>query len=124
MGYNLYITRGNWFDQNKPKIGAEEWISLVQADPELALEMDDTSGQSPGLALNSDSDVLARWPASDEDPFFIYSHRSGTIRVKSPGDQTIRKMIQIADELDAFVQGEEDEYYRLSDTGVERYDGQ
>ena len=40
MGWEIHITRAeNWYDSDQHPITAEEWLALVQADPELTIEL-------------------------------------------------------------------------------------
>jgi hypothetical protein len=107
MAYDLRITRapGDWFESESGGITAEEWLKLVEEDPELSLV--------PGRAS------LARWqgPSKHPDPWFDWW--KGTIKTKSPDPPMVEKMIQMAARLNARVQGDDGETY-LSEGRVER----
>lgn len=48
MGYNLYVTRADEWSQNEGcEIRAEEWIAVVNDDPELAIDERRPTPKSP-----------------------------------------------------------------------------
>ena len=99
MGYDLHITRARrWDDNADAEIGADEWLALVQADPELTIEPD----QGP---------FFARWsgPSRHDDPWLDWS--AGNIDTKNPDSALRRKMVAVAERLGARVQGNEGEFY-------------
>lgn len=117
MGYNLYITRGQRAEQDKQRISFDEFFSLIKDDPEF--DKSDVLGQVPKAEPAEADAVFVRWIAEDDPSFFVYLFRHGTIHVKSPSNNAIRKMIEMADELNAVVRGESDEIYRLTEGGIE-----
>jgi hypothetical protein len=100
MGYNLYVTRrkDHW-DEAGPRITEDEWRSLVERDPELAF----TDPENP---------LMATWigPSCYPQPWFDYF--DGCIDTKNPDPPMIEKMLRIASELGAKVQGDDGEVYR------------
>ena len=115
MGYELHITRiEHWADPEAPIITLEEWLEYVKDDTELLL----TNGYSSGFSHTQtfqESPGFCEWlahPVSQETnsrPWFSYSR--GTIDTKNLDSHTIRKMVQIALELNANVQGDDGELY-------------
>ena len=116
MGYDLHIVRRNDFEnyEEDSNISLEEWLAYVQTDNELEL----TNGYQikiPGVE-NSFQNVpgFCNWSGhstkvNDDKPWFDYGH--GTISAKYPDDETIKKMIAIADKLNSRVQGDDGEFY-------------
>ncbi|GAB2665112.1 hypothetical protein GCM10027036_18330 [Flavihumibacter cheonanensis] len=119
MGYNLHIVRRNdWDDfEEESNISLEEWLTYVRSDDELDL----TNGYEvkiPGTE-NSFQNVpgFCNWTghttkATDNIPWFDYGN--GMISTKYPDDETIKKMIAIAEKLNAKVQGDDDEFYDIN----------
>ena len=97
MGYDLHITRKpEWFDDDGPIITPDEWLTLIDADPELSRTTD------------TDDDALAgAWKG---ETTFWFS--DGEVRCKNPDRPTICKMVAIAQRLRATVQGDDGEVYR------------
>jgi hypothetical protein len=99
MGYDLHITRGEyWAENHGHHISREEWLALVEADTELTL--DSRSGP-----------CFARWsgPGKNDDRWFDWLE--GNISTKYPDRMMLKKMLQIADILGAKVQGDDGEIY-------------
>jgi hypothetical protein len=121
MGYDLHITRReNWFeeDQNNKDISLDEWLFYIQHDGS-ELELVDTSGVkvSGEEAMLQMPTGFCEWTEhpQNERPWFDYSH--GNITTKNPDEPTIVKMISMAREFKAKVQGDDGELYELSDSG-------
>jgi len=116
MGYDLHITRReHWTDdEDDNKISITEWLTYVESDDELEL----TNGfqtKIPGVE-NTFHNVpgFSNWSGhtnmkGDSQPWFDY--RDGYISTKNPDDETIKKMITIAETLNAKVQGDDGELY-------------
>ena len=99
MGYDLHITRADsWSENATARITAEEWLALVDADPELSL-------------VPENGPYFASWsgPSKDIDPWLDWS--DGNVYTKAPDSALLRKMVQLADRLHARVQGDEGEFY-------------
>jgi hypothetical protein len=99
MGYNLYITRARWHHTNEGQwIAADEWLRYVERDPELKL-------------AGYNGQYFALWSGESEypEPWLNWSH--GNILSKSPDDAIIDKMVAIAKEFGAKVQGDDGEVY-------------
>ena len=92
MGYDFHITRrDNWYDEGAD-ISADEWLKYVESDPELSI--DESNGK-----------YFAIWKEGWLD------WRRGEIYTKNPRKNLVEKMIQIANRLNAKVQGDEGEVY-------------
>lgn len=98
MGYDLHITRrDDWSDEGSD-ITAEEWLQYVRSDPELKI----TGTNGPCHAV---------WSGRSEhsEPWLDWA--SGQIYTKNPDSPLIDKMISIAEQLGATVQGDDGEIY-------------
>ncbi|MDJ0700702.1 MAG: hypothetical protein QNJ07_12670 [Woeseiaceae bacterium] len=106
MGYDLHITRAEFWAQNAGKeISAEEWLRLVEDDPELIIDTDN----GPHFAVsNEPSQNDAGWPR-------WFDWFEGNVYTKNPDRQTLGKLLQIANALDATVQGDDGETYTSVD---------
>ena len=99
MGYDLHITRADFWAENEGQgIGREEWLRVVEQDPELTI--DEQNGP-----------LFANWgPVSDAySPWFDWSE--GNVYTKNPDRNSLVKMLQIAALLGATVQGDDGEIY-------------
>jgi hypothetical protein len=100
MGYDLHITRAaNWSENEEAPITLDEWLVLVDADPELSL----TPANGP---------YFADWrgPSGLAEPWLDWD--AGNIYTKNPDSALLRKMAAIAALLGAHVQGDDGELYR------------
>jgi len=116
MGYELHIVRLDDYNdgEEESKISLEEWLAYVEIDNELEL----TNGYElniPGIE-NTWQEVpgFCNWlghPKSDAGtlPWFDFSR--GSVSAKYPDSHTIKKMIKIANSLNARVHGDDFEYY-------------
>ena len=99
MGYELHITRAeNWADNDDCPISLEEWLALVEADPELTID-----------PANGSPTALWAGPSTYDDPWFNWSE--GNVSTKNPDPAMIAKMIEMASRLEAHVQGDDGERY-------------
>jgi hypothetical protein len=100
VGYDLHITRAkSWALNTKHRISAEEWLAYVEKDPELSLSRDG-------------GPYFAKWSGKSKlnEPWLDW--HDGNIETKNPDEALIDKMVVIADELGATVQGDDGEIYR------------
>ncbi len=106
MGWEIHITRADhWAESDQRPITAEEWLALVEADPELIIDPRDNG---PYFAL-----WKAHWLHGDH-PWFDWF--KGSINTKHPDRKTLGKALQIAKHFGARVQGDEgNEYTRPED---------
>jgi hypothetical protein len=99
MGYYLHITRkSDWWDDEGPDITSDEWLRVVDEDPELRL-----------AGYNGAYFAIWSGPLEYADPWLDWSR--GQIDTKNPDPPLIRKMLQIASRLGAKVQGDDGEVY-------------
>jgi hypothetical protein len=108
MGWEIHITRAeHWPDSDEHPISAEEWLELVESDPELTIDPRDNG---PYFAL-----WVAHWVQGDH-PWFDWF--KGAIKTKHPDRMTLVKALQIARHFGARVQGDDGEVYeRPEDLG-------
>jgi hypothetical protein len=104
MGYQVHITRAkHWAQNNGVEIPASEWHELVSGDPELRL----AASNGPHFAI---------WNASAGQIIGWLDWNNGNITTKSPDEQLLAKMIEIAERLGARVQGDDGELYGVTST--------
>ena len=96
MGYDLHITRRELWHNEGDDITAEEWLAHVQLDPELRLRPEN-------------GPFHVEWQVAGSSSWFDWSH--GQIYTKYPDPSTIEKMVAIAHQLGATVQGDDGEFY-------------
>ena len=100
MGYDLHITRKKlWFDEEDPSIPFDHWQKVVQSDPEL----------TPYLEASNDDQTRV---ASYIDQIGCLTWSEGEICAKNPNLPLVIKMVSIAAELQAHVQGDDGELYQ------------
>jgi hypothetical protein len=99
VGYDLHITRAeHWTEAAQAPITAEEWLAVVRADPEWTLE----PANGPYFAL---------WASPDaRQPGWLDWH-DGALYTKAPDSALLRKMVTLATQLGAHVQGDDGERY-------------
>jgi hypothetical protein len=129
MGYNLHITRRErWSNPVPNDITYEEWKQLADVDPEFRVcgssrwlvnvrlrEADSEPEPPEEIAETYDDYGLL---TSGDYPSFGY--HDGRVVVRGPNDAvTARKIFEVAGKLSAVVQGDEGEYYRLTDDILE-----
>lgn len=98
MGYDVHITRKkHWSDEDDNHISLDEWRNYISAQTDFFEE-------------DSDSDFLKIfiWNHSTS---FIYSN--GNIQIKNPNDKELQKALEIAQFLNAKLQGDDGEIYNI-----------
>lgn len=99
MGYDLHVTRkAFWADEEGPVITAEEWLFLVERDPELSLD-----------PRGGPYHALWNGPSKYFDPWIDWSE--GELYTKNPDPPLIAKLLEIAIALEAKVRGDDNEVY-------------
>ncbi len=105
MGYDLHITRAEFWAQNEGKeISNDEWLRLVEQDPELDID----AQNGPHFAAwrkASDKDGWSKW----------FDWSEGNVYTKNPDKAVLEKLLQLAERLDAKVQGDDGELYNSAD---------
>jgi hypothetical protein len=93
--YELHITRAaHWADNLGPEIAAEEWLALVNSDPEL-------------LADPSNGDHAAIWSRPDRRVGFWFDWCDGNVYTANPDRPVLGKVLRIAGLLGARVMGDD-----------------
>jgi hypothetical protein len=109
MGYDIHITRSpNWWDKTD-RISHEEWRQVVESDPDLE-PYDENDPDEDGYKLRE----------RDFDNYVYYNESCGTINMRPGFRESICKAVEIASKLGAVVQGDEGEFYRVTERGVEK----
>ena len=114
MGYDLHITRAeDWTDSKNFPILPREWLAIIEKDEELKL-------------AHKNGDYFAVWEKHLTNNKSWFDLADGEIYTKNPDDFSIRKMIEIAEKLNAKVQGDDSEVYVIkngeiyyTDNGIE-----
>lgn len=108
MGVELYITRADfWAENEEAQITPEEWLSLIDSDNELTIDL-------------KNGDYHALWSgASSHDEAWL-DWNDGNIYTKWPDTQLYRKMLDIAGFLGAQVMDDDSNIY--SDPSAWEYD--
>jgi hypothetical protein len=110
MGYDLHITRRKlWLDESND-IAFDEFVRHVRGDVEFTY---------PGQ--NGDDYADWRSPKSGYESWLCWS--DGQIHTKNPEPEFIDKLVAVARDLRAKVQGDDGEVY-LSATEIQKEDGQ
>jgi hypothetical protein len=103
MGYDLHITRRKqWFSKGK-QITSDEWMMYAQHDRELRLQAE----KGPYFFVWSGR-------STPDCPWLDWSE--GNIYSKNPDAALVEKMVAIAGQLGAQVQGDDGEIYEGSGT--------
>jgi hypothetical protein len=117
MGYDIHITRQeNWFDDEESRmISFNEWTEFLATDPEMRRENSAEAVTSSGDFIRVDSDGLSVWIKysgnNQNGNFAWFDYYKGNIVCKNPDYEIINKMLDIAERLNAKVQGDDGELY-------------
>lgn len=100
MSYSVHITRAEFWAENEgAEISADEWLELVGTDPELT--RDEMNGPF-FVVLNESRERKESWLDWSE----------GNVSANYPNRVLQRKMLEIAERLDARLQGDDGEIYQ------------
>jgi hypothetical protein len=103
VSYDAHITRApDWTVSDQVQIPLAEWSAVAAAAGLIPT-------RQPGLFYAQD----ARETGDDAS----FEWFDGAITVCAPDEVTLGKMIELADLLDAVVQGDDGETYRVTDAG-------
>jgi hypothetical protein len=117
MGYDIHITRKeNWFDEDDSNgIALLEWIDYIKADKEMSLNNSAEAETPAGGKVKHEHNGLAVWTGYSKSGidgnYAWFDFRNGNVTVKNPDQEIKDKMIDIAAQLSAKVQGDEGEFY-------------
>lgn len=128
MGYELHITRQrDWTEaEEELTIPEDEWNAFVASDPQLEFRDDSYSTFKDGtrrylaFLVGNVEKATDSYVHADEDglvpPLWNWLMWSdGILDSKYPSTNMIRKMISVAEQLGAIVQGDEGEIYFLNE---------
>ena len=101
VGYDLHITRRKHWSDEGDDISSDEWLAYVRGDPELRLRPE----AGP---------YFAEWSSPEQDDGRWLDWREGHVYSKNPDSALIDKMVAVAEQLRATVQGDDGELYRGS----------
>jgi len=109
MGFDVYITRAELPEQSgQHPISELEWKGLVESDSSLTISPDEHCDRR-----TSDGRIerfqMVVWTAHPGRPPFMLI--DGAVRIKSPDEATLQKMVEMAKRLGARVMGESGEVY-------------
>jgi len=107
MGYELSIQR----TEESNKITVTEWASYIQFDPTFEAIEECSADLGNGKILTMATPNAGLWKSEKGEVPFTFDEELGWITVKNPDHWIIEKMIEIANELNAIVLGEEEEIY-------------
>ena len=108
MSYDIHITFGrDWSDfseQETACIPREQWLALIDEDPELSID-----DQNPQDASGR---IYTIWnPPGGPHDFYWIMWSPEDISARHMGPDHCRKMVQIAHQFGAIVQGDAGEVY-------------
>ena len=121
MGYDIRITRQeNWFDDNaKNRISLEEWKDFLSGDPEMRIDNSAEAKTKSNEIIRAESEGLSVWTKYSgnglDRNFAWFDYNKGNIVCKNADEEIITKMLDIANRLNAKVQGDDGELYEQSE---------
>ena len=102
MGYDIHITRANhWSSNSGSQISSAEWMDLLHRDPDLIVDPEN-------------GEFAARWNSPSEPEGWL-DWFDGNIFTTNPSQPVVAKMLQLARELNAKVQGDNGEWYETAE---------
>jgi len=115
MGYDLHITRSEeWFDENPENpITLDEWYAIIAADPELVLNEKSYRAGDTDENNSMSNKGFTDWIKHPNGELTWFDYSEGTIYTKNPDYYTIKKMLNFAGQLNAFVIGDDCEKYQM-----------
>ena len=108
MGYDLHITRAdNWMENLGSEILVDEWLALVEADPEL--QLDPVHGP-----------YAVHWRQTEAAAQSWFDWCEGNVYTTDPDTAAVGKMLALATSLTGRVQGDDGEMYGAATEWVDR----
>ncbi len=96
MGYDLHITRAEHWSNADNQISAREWLELVKEDPEL-------------IPSPEHGEYFVIWRGTSYYPETWFNWQDGNVYTKNPDKATLLKLYQMAQKLNAQLQGDDGE---------------
>lgn len=101
MGYELIIKKEN------SEITKDEWLRYIDSDIEFNLVHELHWAGENGKSITWKSPNTGLWKTNDGEIPFIFSEKYKVISVNKPEEWVIKKMISIANEINAIVVDED-----------------
>ena len=99
MGYEVHITRADdWASNEDCAIEPSEWIDVIESDKSLRL-------------FDENGPHFAVWDGDPNESEAWLDWVDGNITTKNPDEPLLRKMLEIAERLNAKVQDDDGELY-------------
>jgi hypothetical protein len=116
MGYDVHITRKqHWSDEDGEQITLAEWLAVVEVDASMRLDGHAEAHLAGDAVLRVESEGLSVWTGwsghGKAGGMAWFDYWRGSIAVKNPDPEILRKMWELAQALSAQVQGDEGELY-------------
>jgi hypothetical protein len=102
MGYDLHVTRAEHWSNDDNQISAREWLELVKGDPEL-------------IPSPEHGEYFVIWRGTSYYPETWFNWQDGNIYTKNPDKATLWKLYQMAQRLNAQLQGDDGEIWGTPD---------
>lgn len=103
MGVEFHITRAEfWAENDDYQISADEWLDIINSDPELSLSPESGEFHAIWNGERSDGEDWLEW-------------FQGNISTKWPPTSLYRKMLQISQKLNAKVMDDNGTVYETPD---------
>lgn len=117
MGYEIRIARNtNWYDEDiGGGISIEEWIEYVGSQADLRLDEFAETPLPKGETLRYENEGLVVWTGYSKNQgkgnqAWLDFHE-GSIVLKNPDKELVRKLYRISADLDGYVYGDDGEEY-------------
>lgn len=107
MGYELNIKR----EDKSKKITKDEWANYINSNSDFEPIEERSASTKEGITLTISTPSAGLWKTEKHEVPFTFYESHGEITVKNPDNWIIEKMISMAQELNAVVEGEEGEIY-------------
>lgn len=99
MGYDLHITRADhWLHNRGHEISVQEWLELVQQDIELSPDPENGT-------------YSVTWKGREAAHTGWFDWYDGNVFTTDPSRPSVRKLLAMAESLQARVQGDDGEVY-------------
>lgn len=99
MGYDFHITRADdWTRNIEQQISSEEWLTVVQSDPDLQPDPDNGAH-------------AVTWKGHEGLEIAWFDWYQGNVFTTNPDTATLQKMLELARRMEARVVGDDGETY-------------
>ena len=117
MGYDIHITRKEfWADEDDQNIiTLDEWKNFLSTQSDMRLDNFAEARLDDNSTLKLDNPGIAVWTSyslnGKDGNYAWFNYNDGDITVKNPDDEILIKLCSIAQQLNAFAQGDDGELY-------------